>query len=376
MATDEELKKAAIKKPSAQGAYSSLAGISQGTKENLNYYGQGYQQSQAVTDAKNYLQSIVDKRPGEFTSDYDPQIKTLYEQIMNRPGFTYDVSKDALYKQYKNQYATMGQQAMQDTVGNAAALTGGYGNSWATTAGSQAYQAYLQQLNNVIPELYQNAYARYAQEGQDMKDRLSLTQGLRDTEYGQYRDTVSDWQADRGYAQSAYDSEYNRDYSAWMDMLSYWQALAGQENQNYWNQMNYDFEMQKYLDAMSKSGGGSGGSGGGGKSGSSYTGNKATGSPPYNKNLLEVIATQQEGGTPTNQQLEKAGLSRGDWNDFVSGRNEPASTRIKQNTQENELSKALAIRQGMLLEKNKSKTGYYSGSKTKQKELDELLGGK
>lgn len=270
MATQEEIKKAALEKPNQSNAYSNLAGISQGTKENLNYYGQGYQQSQAVTDAKNYLQSVIDQKPGEFTSQFDGQIKTLYDQIMGRDKFTYDVNNDPLYQQYKNQYQLMGQQAMQDTVGNAAALTGGYGNSWAATAGSQAYQGYLQQLNGIIPELYSQAYARYAQEGQDMKDALSIAQGMRNTEYGQYRDSVSDWQADRSFAASQYDSEYARDYDNWMNMLSFYQNLAGQENSSYWSaqsnaiaqaqlalsQAQFDFEKQKYADSQKKSGSG------------------------------------------------------------------------------------------------------------------------
>ena len=238
MATQEEIKKAALAKPDQTNAYTNLAGVSQGTKDNLNYYGQGYQQSQTVTDAKNYLQSVIDKKPGEFTSQYDGQIQTLYDQIMGRDKFTYDVNSDPLYQQYKNQYQLLGQQAMQDTVGNAAALTGGHGNSWAATAGSQAYQGYLQQLNDIIPELYSQAYARYAQEGQEMKDALSIAQSMWNMEYGQYRDTVSDWQNERTYAASQYDSEYARDYNNWMQMLSYYQNLAGQENSSYWSAQN------------------------------------------------------------------------------------------------------------------------------------------
>ena len=263
MATQDEIKKAALEKPDQTNAYTNLAGVSQGTKDNLNYYGQGYQQSQTVTDAKNYLQSVIDNKPGEFTSQYDGQIKTLYEQIMGRDKFTYDVSNDPLYQQYKQQYQILGNQAMQDTIGNAAALTGGYGNSWAATAGSQAYQGYLQQLNDKIPELYSQAYARYAQEGQDMQNMLGIAQSMRDTEYGEYRDTVSDWQADRSYAASQYDAEYARDYDNWMNMLSFYQNLAGQENSSYWNSQSnalawaqFEFEKQKYADSQNKGGGG------------------------------------------------------------------------------------------------------------------------
>ena len=185
-------KKTTVSKPNNVGQYTNLSGISTAAKKNLNYYGQGYQKSKEVQNAQKYLEQVMKQKPGAFKSDYDKQIKTLYNQIMNRPAFEYDVNTDPLYEQYKHQYTTLGQQAMQDTVGNAAALTGGYGNSWAETAGNQAYQEYLQQLNNVVPQLYDSAYARYTQEGDELRNNLAMTQGLRDTDYGMYRDTVAD----------------------------------------------------------------------------------------------------------------------------------------------------------------------------------------
>lgn len=120
-----------------------------------------------------------------------------------------------------------------DTMGQAAALTGGYGNSYAQTAGQQAYQGYLQQLNNIVPELYQMALDRYNQEGQNLKDMLSLTQGLEDSAYGRYRDTVSDWNTERGYASDEYWNQYNADYANYSNMLNYWNTMADRENAQY-----------------------------------------------------------------------------------------------------------------------------------------------
>ena len=249
-----------VKKPNQVDEYTNLAGISNASKQNLNYYGQGYQQSQRVTDAQDYLQSVIDQQPGEYQNKYAGTIEDLYGKVMNRPDFKYDVNKDAAYKQYKQHYTTLGQRAMQDTVGNAAALTGGYGNSWAATAGSQAYQQYLQQLNDMVPQLEQQAYARYNQEGEDLRNNLAIAQGLENTEYGKYRDTIGDWQQNRSYAANRYDQEYQNDYNAWMNMLSYWQQLAQAENQNYWNQQNYDFQLRQYEDSLKKKGGGGGSS--------------------------------------------------------------------------------------------------------------------
>jgi hypothetical protein len=247
-----------VKKPAQKNQYTNLAGISDASKKNLNYYGQGYNPSQQVNDARSYLQSVIDQQPGEYQSRYAGTIDDLYSRVMSRPDFKYDVNKDAAYQQYKQHYTTMGQRAMQDTVGNAAALTGGYGNSWAATAGSQAYQQYLQQLNDMVPQLEQQAYARYNQEGEDLRQNLGLAQGLENADYGKYRDTIGDWQQNRSYAAQRYDQEYQNDYNAWMNMLSYWQQLANAENQNYWNKQNYDFQMRQYEDAQKKKSGGGG----------------------------------------------------------------------------------------------------------------------
>ena len=93
------------------------------------------------------------------------------QEYLNREDFRYDLNADALYRQYKDRYMELGKAAMEDTMGQAAALTGGYGSSYAQNVGQQAYNRYLQQLGDVVPELYQLAYDRYRDKG----DRLYKT---------------------------------------------------------------------------------------------------------------------------------------------------------------------------------------------------------
>lgn len=126
----------------------------------------------------------------EYTSQWDTQLKDVMEEISkrNEKGFSYDVTGDALYQQYKDMYIQQGKMAMQDTMGQAAAMTGGYGNSYAASVGNQAYQASLSQLNNVIPELYQMAYDRYAQEGQDLLNQYSMYADRENTDYSRFTD--------------------------------------------------------------------------------------------------------------------------------------------------------------------------------------------
>lgn len=168
-------------------------------------------ESAAVTQAQNSLQSQLQGSAQGFTSKYQPQLEALYNKVMNREKFNYDVAADPLYQQYKNQYAQMGQMAMQDTIGNASALTGGYGNSWAATAGNQAYQGYLQQLNARVPELYEGAYNRYMQEGNELQNQLALTNQLYENDLQNYwkgqEFDFNKTQADRDWEQAQHNMQ-------------------------------------------------------------------------------------------------------------------------------------------------------------------------
>lgn len=109
------------------------------------------------------------------------------------------MNADPLYQQYKDQYVAGGQRAMQDVMGQAAALTGGYGNSYATTAGSQAYQQYMTGLGDQALNLYDRAYGAYRDEGNNLRASLNALQSADNDAYGRYRNNINDWQADRDY---------------------------------------------------------------------------------------------------------------------------------------------------------------------------------
>ncbi len=234
----------------AQAASSNLFGLSDSTLAGLQQYAQGYTPSATVTQAKEYLQGVMDSQPAAFQSKYTRQIADLYDKIMNRPEFKYDVSKDPLFASYKNQYMQNGQRAMRDAMGAAAALTGGYGNSWGATAGYQAYQWYLQQLNSVIPELEQYAFDKYKYYGEELRRNMDMTTNLDSIDYGRYRDTVSDWQNSVAMAQNAYQYEQTSDLAKWENMQDYYMDLAGMENSNYWKQQDMDAQRQQWQAEM------------------------------------------------------------------------------------------------------------------------------
>lgn len=214
--------------------YTGLAGVSKNTQNILGKYGAGYTPSAAVSQAQKYLSDVVAGKPGAYQSGYKQQLDDLYNQVMNRPQFSYNAATDPMYAQYRDQYMNLGNQAMMDTTAQAAALTGGYGNSYAATAGNQAYQAYLQQLNNVVPDLYQMALQRYQQEGDDLNTRYGMTAELENQDYGRYQQDLANWQAEREVANADYWNQYNADYGQYADQMDYWSQMAAQENAQ-WN---------------------------------------------------------------------------------------------------------------------------------------------
>ena len=228
-------------------------GVSGYTQNKINGLEGGYTPGSAVQQAQAYLNQVQSRRPGEYQSQWDGELTELYNRIANRKPFSYDIGTDPVYQQYREQYQRQGRLAMQDTMGQAAALTGGYGSTYGEQVGQQAYNAYLQNLNDIVPDLYNAAYNRYRDEGTDLYNQYGLLSDRENQAYSRYRDAVNDYYADLSDARSAYDSAYSRDYNQWSDQLSYWAQKAENENSAYLQQ----------LAAQSRASGGSGGGSGG-----------------------------------------------------------------------------------------------------------------
>ena len=219
-----------------------------------------YQKSDLVTQAEALLQQQLANKPGEYQSQWQANIDEILSQIQNREDFSYDLNSDALYQQYKDQYILQGQQAMMDTMGQAQAMTGGYGNSYAQSVGQQAYQGSLQQLNERVPELYQLALNQYNREGEELYNQYGLYADRESQDYGRYRDTVSAYYTElerlandaRDQAETEYNrylDQYNQAYGEYRDSVSAWQQAQDRADAEYWEQYNRDYD--SYLNALS-----------------------------------------------------------------------------------------------------------------------------
>ena len=187
--------------------------------------------------------SIIKKQPYEVdrTNKWADELESRYNQIANREKFSYDMNNDAFYKQYAQRYQQNAKLAMDDTVGQVSALTGGYGNSYAQTAGQAMYNQQMQGLNDKATELYQLALQQYNMEG----DRLNNLYSMAANAYGMEQDRINAEVAEAQW--NAQFAEQQRQYK--LDM-AYNTSRAMAQDAQFAQQMAYDYSRAKAQDAQ------------------------------------------------------------------------------------------------------------------------------
>ena len=213
----------------AEEAARPEARVTESTARRLAELEKGYQPSEDVAAARAYRDSVAAMQPGGYSSGFEDQLQALYDQIAGRESFSYDPEEDETYRRYARLYAAQGAAAMEDTMGQAASLTGGYGSSYAQAAGQQAYDRYLGELAALVPELRQAALAEYRQEGQALTDRYNMLNQQEKAAYDRWQDTVAQWQRALSEAQSSYDDVSAQDEKAYQAMLKHYADKAEQE---------------------------------------------------------------------------------------------------------------------------------------------------
>ena len=242
-------------------------------------------ESEAYKQAMDYTNGLLEKLNSGRTS-YTDQIQNLMNQIQNREDFEYDVDKDQLFQQALASAMGDGKSAMQDTIGQASALTGGYGSTYATSAGNQAYNSFIEDAYANLPEYYQMALQSYQMEGEEMYRQLDMLNTADATEYQrtynawaanfdtanqQWNKDFSVWESgvnqavnsanlqlnehgqlvqnasilyDAAYNQ--YESLYAKEYQKWSDEVNNAMNLAGMQNTDWWNKTNFDESVRQF----------------------------------------------------------------------------------------------------------------------------------
>lgn len=255
------------------------------SKDTWNAINTPFSASSAYQEAMAYTNQLLAQMSSGRTS-YTDQIKDMMGQIQNREKFQYDVSTDTMFQQALSSAMNSGRTAMQDTIGQASALTGGYGSTYATSAGNQAYNAYIQDAYNNLPEYYQMAMEAYQMEGQEMYNQLAMlsdadaseyqrmydswnanfssTQQMYAQEYGAWQDSVNNaynsanlqmqehgQMYDQAYStytalQNNANTLYAQEYQKWADEVANAMNYAGMQNTDYWNNQNFLEEQRQY----------------------------------------------------------------------------------------------------------------------------------
>lgn len=286
---------------------------------------------------------------GSFTFSENEWLNNIKDGIKNYGEFSYDVNSDALYQQYAEQYARMGNMASADVMGQAAAMTGGYGNSYAASAGNQAYQSYIQQLNDKVPELYQLALDRHNMGKEELYNQYSMLLSEYEREYGLYSDEYNKLLDSLGLARDDYYSGADMFYTEqgnknnvlgqeFSDAMALWEADTNNKwaqaewdesanryaNEEAWRQKEWDESQKRYEESKnvtstgssSGSGSGSGSSGKGNNNsnnGNNSNDNTASGVPNTirdkaatftdNDSLDAYLTSQRDAGKITDEQM-------------------------------------------------------------------------
>lgn len=182
------------------GDYYGIGGVKAFTPS-ASYY-------KAMESANQLLSQLSSGR-----TSYTDKVNNLMDQIANRPKFQYDMDTDSLFQNSLQSAMVSGQTAMQDTMGQAAALTGGYGSTYATSAANQAYNSFIQDAYANLPDYYNMALDAYNMEGQNMYNQLGMYQTADDTEYSRLANA---YQANFANANDIYGKEYD----------NYWQTTG------------------------------------------------------------------------------------------------------------------------------------------------------
>lgn len=147
----------------------------------------------------------------QYASKYQDQIDQLTQQLL---GSNYnDWAQGSDYAALEGRYTKNGQRAMQDTLGQVSARTGGLASSYAGAASQQSYNSYMSQLEEAAREMYN---AERSRQQQDINLLMALEQG----DYAKYQGLLGQYNTDRGFDYGAYSDDRNFNYGMGRDMVN------------------------------------------------------------------------------------------------------------------------------------------------------------
>lgn len=152
-----------------------------------------------------------------YFNPLDETIDTLYDKIINQKQFEYDPFGDAAYNQYAEAYKRNAALMSEDAMAQAAALTGGYGSSYGQAVGTQAYNEQMTHLNDILPELRQNAYGEWQDARTREIEALSMLLNERDYERSIFESDRAFEESQRQYDENLRETQRQFDKNVEME---------------------------------------------------------------------------------------------------------------------------------------------------------------
>lgn len=209
----------------------------QSTANNAPTYNESGKTKSAYNQWTSYEKN---NKPGEYAGTWADVLNRKVTNYINQDPYSYKSQNDASYQAAKDQYTKTGQQAMKDTMAQASALTGGYGNTYAQSVGQQQYNAQMDNLSQKAIEYEQQAYNRYVGDREQQLNTINALQNLDNTEYSRNRDAINDYNTFLNYLQNKYttlksvdDDTFNREYNIWQQQLGAQGTLMSSAQNNY-----------------------------------------------------------------------------------------------------------------------------------------------
>ena len=200
-----------------------------------------------------YQQSLLDSllnRPA-YNNQYAQHQQSLLDSILNRQEFSYAKEDDPQWASYKKSYLREGDRATANALAQTSAASGGRASSYAVNAATQAGDYYATKLNDVIPQLYQQAYNRYLNEYQMKHQDLGMVNNMEASDYQKYLSAFemdhrnlgavnAQQQQDYGRYTDGRDFAYNSYLNDYNMLNNYLGKLQGQDATDY----------SRYLDSV------------------------------------------------------------------------------------------------------------------------------
>lgn len=210
---------------------SPIAGVSD--QMYTDYHNMKFEESAETTANKNKRDEAAAKIENHANSEASKRVEQVLSEIENMKPFSYDFSTDPMFQNMLGSYQAMGKNAMKDTVAQSSALTGGYGNSWAQTAGQQKYNQYLQDAFDNLPEYYQLALSAYESERDALLDKYGLYSSERQNE----RDALESL---FDLYSGLYEGGYKKDYDSYKEILGKLATEMEWLNSEDWKRTEYN----------------------------------------------------------------------------------------------------------------------------------------